>query len=83
MLADGLLTQVPCAALAKIASAPADVQKRALTSRGWQSKRHAESEPPDWTAVAAACTMETIPRTRAVFDVEKAGVVFDERVAVA
>jgi ParB family transcriptional regulator, chromosome partitioning protein len=61
--------------LRTIALAPVAVQQKAAADA---LKRRGKREALDWWAVARACEAHRIPRSRAIFDVESAGVAFDE-----
>lgn len=59
--------------LAVIAAAPLERQAEALKVRGAVMRRDIS-----WETIAAVCRQTTIPRAIALFDVDKAGVVFEE-----
>lgn len=59
----------PASILRTVSLAPHDVQRKALAKAGRRN---------DWWAVAQACQTTRIPASRAIFDIEHSGVVFDE-----
>lgn len=61
--------------LATIATAPHDVQRKAMANA--RKGRHGK-EAIDWWVVARDCSIQRMPLSRAIFDRETAGVVFEE-----
>lgn len=59
--------------LKRIAAAPRDMQERALQAKG--VRRNGKI---DWYTLFTACNSRRIPRAHAIFDVETAGVAFEE-----
>lgn len=63
--------------LGVIAMAPPEVQARAIARKDAWSGSGADRRPT-WWRIAERCRTDRIPRARAIFDVELAGVAFEE-----
>lgn len=69
----------PASHLHRIAAAPTAAQERAVKSAdAWESQGAGHPKMLMWHRVAAAVTPTRIPRSRAIFNVAEAGILFEE-----
>ncbi|MBR0649540.1 ParB/RepB/Spo0J family partition protein [Roseomonas terrae] len=64
--------------LAVIAAAPIEVQEAALKDPDHWSQVSKTKRVPRWHAMQAACRVDRIPQSRALFDAEASGLVWEE-----